>query len=49
MSDNSSEETEAGILDCEFSDDALERAACAEHAAAYTQIAFCTMGVCPGG
>lgn len=49
MSDNSAEDAEAEIFSTEISDEALEAAACLKTAAAYTQIAFCSMGVCPGG
>jgi hypothetical protein len=49
MSDIAGEETEDNIFGYDFPDEALEAAACAERIAAYTQIAYCTMGVCPGG
>jgi len=43
------DESDDDVLRSEISDEALEAAACAERMAAYTQIAYCTMGVCPGG
>jgi hypothetical protein len=46
---DTSEDNEVDVLNAEFSDEALEAAACPEPTAAYTQIAFCTVGVCPGG
>ena len=52
MSDISTEDAEAEIFSPDIPDEALEAAACAANAAAYpqmTQIAFCTIGVCPGG
>jgi hypothetical protein len=49
MTDTTHEEAEQDILNSEFSDEVLEAAAFAERQAAYTQIAFCTVGVCPGG
>jgi hypothetical protein len=49
MNDLAREGAEEDAFACELSDDALERAAGEEQVAAYTQIAFCTMGVCPGG
>jgi len=49
LNDTSTEDAEAEILSSDIADEALEAAACSEKPAAYTQIAFCTMGVCPGG
>jgi hypothetical protein len=49
MSDIADKETGDDIFGYDFHDEALEAAACAERMAAYTQIAYCTMGVCPGG
>ena len=49
MSDIAGEETGDDIFGYDCPDEALEAAACAERMAAYTQIAYCTMGVCPGG
>ena len=49
MSDLADDNTEDMIFSQDISDEALEAAACVKNAAAYTQIAFCSMGVCPGG
>ena len=50
MGDTTNEPIEDEIISIEISDEVLEAAACVENSSAYmTQIAFCTMGVCPGG
>jgi hypothetical protein len=50
MSDITDEPIEDEITSIEISDESLEAAACVENSRAYlTQIAWCTIGVCPGG
>lgn len=49
MTDTVDEDAEDQVFSQDISDEALESAAGLQSAAAYTQIAFCTMGVCPGG
>jgi hypothetical protein len=48
MNDITNEKAEDEIFNYEISDESLEIAACAGNGAAYTQYAYCTMGVCPG-
>jgi hypothetical protein len=48
MSDITNEQTEDEIISIEISDESLEAAAFAGHAAIYTQFGLCTISLCPG-
>ncbi len=48
MPERIAEESEKEVLSSEFSDEALEAAACPDNTGAYTQLGLCTLSLCNG-